>query len=365
MSTQTEATNETTPTYWIPSEVYEAGMQPDGYKMPIPYTRHAMSALASPLTGQELAYLEESIIENGLYQPIKVYQDQVVQGWHRLNVLCKHGLLDTKKHVRVHKGAWDRLFDESVALEMAHRHMTVTQQAKYYLDASALRGVDPKHLPGYDSKKLGPHLKSLRRASRKGLMKFISANIITSSEVNRICQAGLADLIADGTIDPKAGKGLASRFAIDKEARDDFLNQLAQTEDKDAEALANTILDKYQALREQAVADAKAKEAAEAEAQETEEPVEEPEEVEAQEEPEETDDLNETEQAETELLLARQYLEDHHSKVKAQEERIAHLEGRLAEERERLTEYMKEGEALGRREEAALERIDTLRALEA
>ena len=325
-------TETTTASYWVPSDIPEAGMQPDGYQSAIPYQRHPVSKIGNSMTVSDLEELEDSILKNGLYDPIQLYQGQVIEGWHRLNVLCKHGLLDPKRHVRKATGSFESVFERAFAREVAHRHMTVTQKAQYLMEASVLRGVPAKLLPGYTPNMAG-HLKSLERANRVGLIKLVKEGLVTSSEVNRICQCGLASAIVNGTIDVVEGKSLASKFQKAKPARDEFLSLVPKTEPKELEALAYEILERYEAAKRAAVEAAKEARKAAEEAQETQEAQE------AQEAQAQPQSLSELQQVEQELQKVRKDLRDVHEaiqKLTIHGDRLAERETELVDKWDQL-----------------------------
>ena len=363
-----------TKTSWVPSNIEKPGDQPEGFAIPIPYVRSRLSEAAQEIASEDLERLAKSIATQGLKHKIVVCNDEVLQGWHRLCVLCRDGTLDMKKHVRVVRGkgqeVYDREFEEAASLEIDHRHMTVSQKVKYLKTVAELRGIHPKYLPQYKGA-LAKAFQTMERAERVGLIAYVGdgEGEFPVSKVPAICQSGLVPAILAKAIPVKRALSLAVKLRDDKEARDEFLSLTHGVPVEELEELAVKTLQDAEDRRKEALrkaeAEARRQEKRAREIEKLDEIRADLEEAVASEEDRTGTQTVVTiaevsegdEQVLNDLDVVRRQLADLHRMVDAQEAKIREIEAELAREQATLARMFKDSEALGRREEAIVEQI--------
>jgi hypothetical protein len=60
--------------------------------LPLRLQRHELSAKFGDMSEEELEQLKQDIKENGLREPVTLYEDKVLDGWHRYRCLCALGI---------------------------------------------------------------------------------------------------------------------------------------------------------------------------------------------------------------------------------------------------------------------------------
>ena len=363
-----------TKTSWVPSNIEKPGDQPEGFAIPIPYVRSRLSEAAQEVASEDLERLAKSIATQGLKHKIVVVNDQVLQGWHRLCILCRDGTLDMKKHVRVVRGkgqeVYDKEFEEAASLEIDHRHMTVSQKVRYLKEVANIRGIHPRYLPQYTGA-VAKAFQTLERAQRAGLFPMVGdgEHLFTIAEVPRVCQSGLVPAILAKAIPVKRAKKLCSKLQTDKEARDEFLSLTDGVPVEELEELAVKTLQDVEDRRKEALrkaeAEARRQEKQAEQAKKLDEIRADLEEAVASEEDRTGTqtvvaiaEVSESdEQVLNDLDVVRRQLADLHRMVDAQEAKIREIEAELAREQATLARMFKDSEALGRREEAIVEQI--------
>lgn len=86
--------------------------------------QHALSKIFPPLSADELDQLALDVRDNGLLDPIVVFEDKVLDGWHRLQACLKSGI---EAHIIRYEGNDPAAFVKSK--NWARRHLTSSQRA--------------------------------------------------------------------------------------------------------------------------------------------------------------------------------------------------------------------------------------------
>lgn len=88
--------------------------------------QHALSAAFPAMTEQEFADLRADIASNGLQVPITVYEDAVLDGWHRF---CACDQTGTEARFTTFEGDWRAAVQFVVSANVARRHLTPGERA--------------------------------------------------------------------------------------------------------------------------------------------------------------------------------------------------------------------------------------------
>jgi N6-adenosine-specific RNA methylase IME4 len=102
------------------------------------YKQHEFGKILPPMTDEEFQSLCDSIKSKGLYRPILLYQDQVLDGWHRYSA-CKK--LNVEPKYSEFKGDDNEALEE-VQVSIEHRNLTKSQlgivAGKFAIEASKI-----------------------------------------------------------------------------------------------------------------------------------------------------------------------------------------------------------------------------------
>lgn len=90
------------------------------------YRQHPLSAAFPPMTDDEFAELRADIAANGLRNPITVYEDEVLDGWHRYCACDQAGVTPC---FDVFTGEWRDAIRFVVSANVARRHLTPGERA--------------------------------------------------------------------------------------------------------------------------------------------------------------------------------------------------------------------------------------------
>ena len=93
--------------------------------------QHPLSAAFPAMTDTEFAELRADIAANGLRMPITLYEDQVLDGWHRY---CACSQIGTDPRYEKFKGGWHDAVKFVVGANVMRRHLSSGERA----DAAAV-----------------------------------------------------------------------------------------------------------------------------------------------------------------------------------------------------------------------------------
>lgn len=110
--------------------------------------QHALSAAFPPMSDAEFGELRADIAENGLRVPITVYEDEVLDGWHRY---CACDQVGTEPRFETFEGDRRAAIRFVVSVNIARRHLSVTDRAMIAATiANAKTGGNRHHGPRHD-----------------------------------------------------------------------------------------------------------------------------------------------------------------------------------------------------------------------
>jgi ParB-like chromosome segregation protein Spo0J len=221
--------------------------------------QHELSKAYPPMTEDNFQDLKDSIEVVGLLDAITIYEDKVIDGWHRYTACLAVGMphteidlpddVDPVDFVRAKNGK-------------SRRHMTASQLAlsEVSINAWAFRG-NPKSLPGKDFKsakemaeKVGVSVSTIERAKEvisKGSDEVINAvktgkvSVKKAASVSKLPKEQQAKAITappepkpsilDGS-EPSAEELMANDLAMQADL--ELVNQFLESDDKLAELYA-------------------------------------------------------------------------------------------------------------------------------
>lgn len=104
--------------------------------------QHPLSAAFPPMTDAEFGELRADIAANGLRVPITLYEDQVLDGWHRY---CGCDQTGTEPRYEEFKGAWRDAVKFVASANVMRRHLTAGERADAAAAIATLKpGGQPK-----------------------------------------------------------------------------------------------------------------------------------------------------------------------------------------------------------------------------
>ena len=159
------------------------------------YKQHPLSAAFPAMSALELGELTLDIKANGLRNPIVIFEDMVLDGWHRYLVCDKLGIYAEQVH-----------FDEDddpvafVRSQNYHRrHMTGGQKAVAETElAKWAQEGRPKKLPT-----------ELGVSTEKQMAAAADVSVETIRQAKRVVEAGLADAVKAGEVSVKRAAEVA------------------------------------------------------------------------------------------------------------------------------------------------------------
>jgi len=221
--------------------------------------QHELSKAYPPMSDEEFQDLKDSIEIVGLLDPITIYEEKVIDGWHRYNaclaVSMPHAEVDLPDDV-------DPVDFVRAKNGPSRRHMTPSQLAlsEVSINAWAFRG-NPKSLPGKDFKsakemaeKAGVSVSTIERAKEvisKGSDEVINAvktgkvSVKKAASVSKLPKEQQAKAITappepkpsilEGS-EPSAEELMANDLAMQADL--ELVNQFLESDDKLAELYA-------------------------------------------------------------------------------------------------------------------------------
>ena len=104
-------------------------------EFPNVYTRHALSTLFSDLSDTEYQELKTDIEKNGIInKEIIIYENEILDGWHRYKIASELNLLDTIDLVQLSPAI--NPTDYVVSQNLYRRHLTASQRAQIIVEAN-------------------------------------------------------------------------------------------------------------------------------------------------------------------------------------------------------------------------------------
>ena len=161
-------------------------------EFPNVYTRHALSTLFSDLTDTEYQELKNDIQNNGIInKEIIIYENQILDGWHRYKIACELNLLDTIDLVQLPLAI--NPTDYVVSQNLHRRHLTPSQRAQIVVEANEYRqnhGGDRKTQAFSSSKR---NLKSTQQ-----LADTAQVGAATIDRAKQVSEFGRSDEVISG-----------------------------------------------------------------------------------------------------------------------------------------------------------------------
>jgi hypothetical protein len=104
------------------------------------YEQHPICACYPPMSESEFSYLCASIAKRGLFQPITLYEGQILDGWQRELACRKTG--STPRYEEF-TGDWDAAIRFTISRNVIRQHLTVSQRAMIVTRREADGGAEP------------------------------------------------------------------------------------------------------------------------------------------------------------------------------------------------------------------------------
>ena len=164
------------------------------------YRQHPLSAAFPGMTADEFGELRADIAANGLHHPITLYEELVLDGWHRH---CACGETGTEARYTTFEGDWRQAIAFVKSANVARRHLSTGEKADIAAAIATLKPGRPENSPPEDGKSL-----SLQEAAD---LFGVGRNIVADAKV--VAESEDEALKAD----VKAGK--VSRKAAAKKVR--------------------------------------------------------------------------------------------------------------------------------------------------
>ena len=156
------------------------------------YTRHALSTLFSDLSDTEYQELKTDIEKNGIInKKIIIYENQILDGWHRYKIACELNLLDTIYLVQLPLAI--NPTDYVVSQNLHRRHLTASQRSQIVVEANEYRknrGGDRKTQVFSNSKR---NLKSTQQ-----LAETAQVGAASIDRAKRVSDFGRSDEVISG-----------------------------------------------------------------------------------------------------------------------------------------------------------------------
>lgn len=182
------------------------------------YTQHPLSAAFPAMTGQEFLELKDSVSVNGVLNPITIFEDMVLDGWHRYKA-ANESNMDCPE---VELEDWIDPKDFVLAQNKNRRHITAAQLA---MATTAVYAWYPASRPNKsvgttDLSKTAVELAKLSGVSESSIEKAKSVLKNATEEVKEAVKSGKIGLEKAQKISklPKDQQAAAIDKALPKEA---------------------------------------------------------------------------------------------------------------------------------------------------
>ena len=190
----------------------------DGSGGPVTFTRHPLSACFGDMADDELQSLKDDIEAHGQHEPILIFEDQVLDGWHRYLVV-------TQLCLPIKKFAFSGTFAEAqervVSCNEKRKHQTIEQRAQSIVAVTGCRPVGRplknNSAPGAEFPEKTAENNSAPGAefpengtdSAAALGKKHGIGTRTIERARVVDAAGLGTIVVDGALSAKQAEDIA------------------------------------------------------------------------------------------------------------------------------------------------------------
>ena len=152
------------------------------------YQQHPLSAAFPPMTPEEFQSLKDSVNENGVLNPITIYEGMVLDGWHRYQAALELGMDCPEAEL----DDWIDPKDFVLAQNKNRRHITAAQLAVATTEVYSWvsRGRQNKSVLTTDLTKTTSELAKLSGVSESSIEKAKSVLKNASPEVQEAVKSG-------------------------------------------------------------------------------------------------------------------------------------------------------------------------------
>jgi ParB-like chromosome segregation protein Spo0J len=152
------------------------------------YEQHPLSAAFPPMTPEEFQSLQSSINENGVLNPITIYEGMVLDGWHRYQAALELGMECPEAELE----DWIDPKDFVLAQNKNRRHITAAQLA---MATTAVyewypNGVTSRSAPGAELHKTSAELAEISGTSERTINQAKAVLKNASPEVQDAVKSG-------------------------------------------------------------------------------------------------------------------------------------------------------------------------------
>ena len=152
------------------------------------YEQHPLSAAFPPMTPEEFQSLQSSINENGVLNPITIYEGMVLDGWHRYQAALELGMDCPEAELE----DWIDPKDFVLAQNKNRRHITAAQLA---MATTAVyewypNGVTSRSAPGAELHKTSAELAEISGTSERTINQAKAVLKNASPEVQDAVKSG-------------------------------------------------------------------------------------------------------------------------------------------------------------------------------
>lgn len=148
------------------------------------YTQHPLSAAFPSMSAEDFQSLKDDIEVNGQREPVMIFENMVLDGWHRYRACIELGIKPTQFNFPVNDDPV--VFVESVNLH--RRHLTASQRA---IAIVATRAWHPAHRPN--------KVEATSTLSKNSdLSKAAQVTPRTITDAKAVLNVGLGDVVRDG-----------------------------------------------------------------------------------------------------------------------------------------------------------------------
>ena len=152
------------------------------------YQQHPLSAAFPPMTPEEFQSLKDSVNENGVLNPITIYEGMVLDGWHRYQAALELGMECPEAELE----DWIDPKDFVLAQNKNRRHITAAQLA---MATTAVyewypNGVTSRSAPGAELHKTSAELAEISGTSERTINQAKAVLKNASPEVQDAVKSG-------------------------------------------------------------------------------------------------------------------------------------------------------------------------------
>jgi hypothetical protein len=161
-------------------------------------TQHPLSAAFPAMSAEDFAALEQDIEANGQREPVIVFEDMVLDGWHRYRACSNLGIKPQQFSFAAGKDPVAFVLSQN----LHRRHLTASQRAAAVVACSEWQPPNVKK-----TGRVEPSSTHARTNAEMAKAAQVTPRTITDAKVAH--KAGLGDAVKDGVITAKEGAKIA------------------------------------------------------------------------------------------------------------------------------------------------------------